>query len=1016
MNTNGPAGRTRRNEMPGPTSTDSPFHEWHLPGTRLPLDFFTKLLTNWLLLIICLCSAYLPVQAQTNELWSRIESRLDQPNVDTSYQFILDDIKIHCGHDAKCLLATYNTIAIQLEKKFKLAAAIKVTKALIGVADQEGLVLKMAQGNYDVCRYYDALKNARYAVVYLDRALRYFEEADSPRKVVKCKFWKAKLTSPPDGQMTNAEREILDTLIREAITLQDSILACNIIVHRFLLGMHIDPPEKSNAYLSLLEQMTDPASKNRSDNINLGDYWNAKGSFELQNGHPQKAKTNFENALAVFEKIEDPWRTVYALIHIIETDWMLGNHKEAKDKLAIALKMSEAVHSDDLYLNLFNIASRIAEEEGHYQEAMEYQKKMFAAQQRIYATGDEKIADNYYLEIENKQSASTLKARNNQLLYTIIIIALVLMVATALWIGFYKQRKARRTLTDQNLLIQAQAEQLKALDAAKSRFFANVSHELRTPLTLLTSPIKTLLKENQLTEKQTQLLHMAERSGQQLSQLINEILDLRKLEMGKMNLSPEPTELRTYFETYFAQFESLAAQKQIDYQLSYTLPEHATADLDQEKCRQILFNLLSNAFKFTPPGGRIEVRVQVTHSTLTLCVIDNGPGIHPDDIPLLFERYFQTTRPEKGAEGGTGIGLALCREYAQLFGGHVSVESTLGKGAAFTVTFPIALNQTKQASVNGKVTSDIPVLTPNNGYDDANTAANGHLKEENTLSQSGIQNRPTILLVEDNPELRKYISLVLEEKYQVVTAVNGQDALMLMSNDERGNKNKSSTDQLTAPHSSFVTPDLILSDLMMPVMDGYQLLERLKSDDATRHIPVVMLTARAEAQDKLKALRIGVDDYLTKPFDEEELLVRIQNLLNNQASRRVAITPDDSIPTVQEVPAAPLMSAPDREWLEAFEAYVQKHFAGGTLSVSSLTYEFAMSESTLLRQLKRLTGLTPLQYIQEVRLSEARKLLENRTYNSVAQVASKVGYEDASSFTRVFKQRFGKRPSELMEA
>ena len=159
---------------------------------------------------------------------------------------------MHCGHDAKCLLATYDTIAIQLEKKFKLAAAIKVTKALIGVAEQEGLILKMAQGNYDVCRYYDALKNARYAVVYLDRALRYFEEADSPRKVVKCKFWKAKLTSPPDGQMTNAEREVLDTLIREAITLQDSILACNIIVHRFMLGMHFDPPEKSNAYLSLL--------------------------------------------------------------------------------------------------------------------------------------------------------------------------------------------------------------------------------------------------------------------------------------------------------------------------------------------------------------------------------------------------------------------------------------------------------------------------------------------------------------------------------------------------------------------------------------------------------------------------------------------------------------------------------------------------------------------------------------------------------------------------------------------
>ncbi|MBK9103808.1 MAG: response regulator [Saprospiraceae bacterium] len=1000
MNTNGSASSTARNIKSGPVSTDYPGHGPGFMCFQIPPAFHSIFRWGWLVLILILPGGTsLHAQSPTDALWSRIEARLDQPNVDTSYQFILEEIAMHCGHDARCLMATYDTIAIQLEKKFKLAAATKVTKASIGVAEQEGLILKMAQGNYDLCRYYDALKNPRYAVAYLDQALRYFEEADSPRKVIKCKFWKVKLTSSPDGLMTKAEGEALDTLIREAMVLKDSILAGSILVHRFSLGLHIDPPEKSKAYLDLLERMTDPASKNRSANINLGDYWNAKGSYELEYGDALLAKSYFENALAVFNEIEDPWRTLFVTIHVIETDWALGNHKEAKDRLAIALKMSEAVHSEDLYLNLFRIASRIAEEEGHFQEALDYQKRMFTAQERIYQNGDEKIANNYYLEVENKQNASTLKARNNQLLYTIIIIALVLMIATGLWIGWYKQRKARKTLTAQNLLIQEQAEQLKALDAAKSRFFANVSHELRTPLTLLTSPIRSLLKENQLTEKQTQLLHMADRSGQQLSQLINEILDLRKLEMGKMNLSPEPTELRTYFQTYFAQFESLAVQKEIDYQLSLSMPEHAMADLDREKCRQILFNLLSNAFKFTPQGGRIEVTVNATDDTLSLAVADNGPGIHPDDLHLLFDRYFQTTRPEKGAEGGTGIGLALCREYVQLFGGHINVQSTLGKGATFTVNFPIALNQTKQVSVSGEARSDIPELIPNDGYFDANTAADGVIKEESTLSHSGMRERPTILLVEDNPELRKYIRLVLEEKYRVVTAVNGQDALMVIAN-----------------HESGFVPDLILSDLMMPVMDGYQLLERLKSDDKTRHIPVVMLTARAEAQDKLKALRIGVDDYLTKPFDEEELLVRIENLLNNQASRRTAITPDDSTPSTQEVPAAPLMSAPDREWLEAFEAYVQKHFAGGTLSVSSLAYEFAMSESTLLRQLKRLTGLTPLQNIQEVRLNEARRLLENRTYNSVAQVASKVGYEDASSFTRVFKQRFGKRPSELMEA
>lgn len=197
---------------------------------------------------------------------------------------------------------------------------------------------------------------------------------------------------------------------------------------------------------------------------------------------------------------------------------------------------------------------------------------------------------------------------------------------------------------------------------------------------------------------------------------------------------------------------------------------------------------------------------------------------------------------------------------------------------------------------------------------------------------------------------------------------------------------------------------------MMPAMDGYQLLEKLKSDDATRHIPVIMLTARAEAKDKLKALRIGVDDYMTKPFDEEELLVRIENLLRNQAARR------QEIPTTteREAAAAPGMSEADRTWLENFEAHSQKNLSDDAFNIPLLAQEFAMSHSTLLRQLKRLTGLTPVQYLQEMRLDHARHLLENRSHDSIAKVASEVGYADTRSFSRSFKQRFGKLPSEYL--
>lgn len=577
-------------------------------------------------------------------------------------------------------------------------------------------------------------------------------------------------------------------------------------------------------------------------------------------------------------------------------------------------------------------------------------------------------------QIEEQTLALHLK--NAQLRYSIITAVLILFLAGGLLWGFHNQRQGKRRLSEQNTLIQAQSEQLKTLDAAKSRFFANVSHELRTPLTLIIGPVKTLLQENQLTKKQVRLLQMARQNGQQLEQLVNEILDLRKLEAGKMELHRESVALVSFFKRHFTQFESLAEHQHIAFSFLADLPKAATGLIDPEKCRQIIYNLLSNAFKFTPPSGRITATVSHRHNTLLLEVTDTGPGIHPDDLSHVFDRYFQTSRPDKPAEGGTGIGLALCQEYARLLGGDIAVESTPGQGAVFAVSFPLVLSDEAPVAVTaeGAQAFDIPISRPGSS-------------PERFVSTPPGTDKPTILVVEDNPDLQEYIRLILSDRYEVLTASNGQAAL----------------DCLRA------TPycQLVLSDLMMPVMDGYQLLEKLKSDDATRHLPLIMLTARAEASDKLKALRIGVDDYLTKPFDEEELLVRIENLLKNRAVREQL--------KLEEQPraAAPALTQPDVEWLTGFEAYVRAHLADDTLSVSFLAQEFAMSESTLLRQVTRLTGLSPKQYLQEVRLHAAREMLENKTYSSVAQVSDKVGYAHVRTFTRSFRERFGKLPSEV---
>jgi DNA-binding response OmpR family regulator len=391
--------------------------------------------------------------------------------------------------------------------------------------------------------------------------------------------------------------------------------------------------------------------------------------------------------------------------------------------------------------------------------------------------------------------------------------------------------------------------------------------------------------------------------------------------------------------------------------------------LDQNKFEKILNNYLSNALKFTPPNGQISVEAKQEGQHLVFAVKDSGRGIHPEDLPHVFDRFYQSNRADTPAEGGTGIGLSLSKELAQLLGGEVWAESVLGEGSSFYLRLPII-----QAAVNKNV-SPASVI-------DQEEVLTATIVESAPIAKQDIH----ILVVEDNKDLRDYYQIILSA-YQVTLAENGQVALNLLN---------------TQP-----LPNLIISDLMMPVMDGMQLLNALKSSDALRHLPVIMLTARTNRQDKIKALRFGIDDYLNKPFDEEELLVRIANLLKYSASRNEPLAKENS-----PAPSSGL-SQTEMNWLEELESYILSQLTKPGLSVANIAHEFAMSESTLLRQLKKLTGLTPNQYLREVKLNQAQMYLTNQTFRNVAEVAYQVGFKDPTSFTRSFKKRFGKAPTAM---
>lgn len=534
-------------------------------------------------------------------------------------------------------------------------------------------------------------------------------------------------------------------------------------------------------------------------------------------------------------------------------------------------------------------------------------------------------------------------------------------------------------------VIEEQAEELKNLDNVKSTFFANISHELRTPLTLMLAPIDAALKSKHLPQREVTFLQTAKQSGKQLLKLINSILDLSKLEANKLEIHPVPTPFFAFTRRVVSTFEALAQNNNIqlffDYQAEKTLRLH----LDREKLEIVINNLLSNAIKFTPPKGKVTVTIQDHHNNIKILVADTGRGIHPDDLPYVFNRFYQTKQPNVAAEGGTGIGLAFCKEIARLFEGDISVESELGKGTTFCFEFPRVEIFETMTSLELEEDEEKEIALP---------LANAL---EDLSNNSKIAKNRKILLVEDNPTLRNFLKTLLSH-HEVIAAGNGVEALEQLKN---------------------YVPDLIISDVMMPVMDGFQLLDKLKSNDSYRHIPMLMLTARASMQDKLKALRIGVDDYMTKPFEQDELYARVDNLLKNTTERTKWITEvepeldkEAADQTIKEEVVT--ISETDRAWLEELEGFVQKYLSDSRLNTNYLADELHMSRSQLFRRLKKITGLSPSQYIKEFRLKKAYELLENNTYDSIKAVSLSVGITHRTTFNTQFKERFGKLPSDYL--
>ncbi len=533
----------------------------------------------------------------------------------------------------------------------------------------------------------------------------------------------------------------------------------------------------------------------------------------------------------------------------------------------------------------------------------------------------------------------------------------ILLVITAISLLTYRSLRAKKRF----------ALQIESLQTSQSRWFTNIAHELRTPLTLVLGPLKNILKKDDILASVKVEASMAHKNGEQLLQRVNEILDVSLMDSGRLALRQVPTNVSVLIIQVVASFQSLAQQKSIS--LTSSCDGMVFMEVDREKLRNILNNLVANALKFTHDGGEVQVVLEQPQETVEIWVSDTGIGIPQKDLPHIFDRFYQVFRSKEVDYGGSGVGLALSQELARMHGGELTATSEESKGSTFTLSLPVALVCEVQEAPS------VPI------------EETGELPETAVMTVNGPEGeRPKVLLVEDHPDMRHYIRKLLQGHYQVIEAVDGLDAL------ERLQK---------------VTPDLIISDVMMPRMDGITLAKHLKEDSSNILTPFITLTAHANERDKLTALRIGVDDYLVKPFDPEELLVRVKNLIDNARVRQQMLEENQST-LEEEIEAIPTY---EEQWVRELEEEVRTAMANPNYSVGDLAAHATTSERNLRRNLKRATGLSPVQFIREIRLQQALLLLETRQYATIAEVAQTVGIEDTAYFSSQFKKRFGKTPS-----
>lgn len=705
-----------------------------------------------------------------------------------------------------------------------------------------------------------------------------------------------------------------------------------------------------------------------SVNMNIGSHYISKQQYEA-------ALPYYQEGLRITTEVGFKSKMATAHSSMGKIYFMLDQPSQAIQQYEAAIRLSEQVRFREEEKETYNNLALLYKQQNDFEKAHRYLKLSRDIGDSLVNQQNLAITAELEAKFDAKQKEATLsqqqltierqKNARNQILIGGIFLLLV-MTAIFQYYYFYQKRKKQEALNELGKK-ETEAESLRQLDQMKTKFFANISHELKTPLSMVITPL-----EEALEKSSDDNLVLAHHSSKKLFGLVNEILDLSKLEAGQLELIPSPVNLKKLIDRIFNAFGTLAERRRINFQLDNQLRPDIWVNLDIEKFEKILNNLLSNAIKFTPSKGLIQLQAIIQNeSSLKLSVHDSGVGIPEHDIDKIFDRYYQSSSGKKA--GGTGIGLALSKELTNLFGGTLKVESTHEQGSTFRLDLPIKILTSSEKVHSNEFYQSI---------EKPQGSAAAKLATFQALNMNG--RRARILIVEDNLEMSDFLHRMISPYYDCQIAHSGDDALKKLA------------------HTAF---DLISSDLMMPEMDGLEFRKELNEHPQWRQTPFIMLTASTLERDRLKGFKLGIDDYITKPFSSKELLARIDNLLRNKLERE-----QFELENQTEEP----IESTQQQLIRQAEEIILQHLHDPTFKVTNLAQQMNYSPRQLGRIIKKLTGLSPVNFILEVRLQKAYHFFQSRQFATVSEVRYEIGIESAAYFTTKFKERFGKSPKEFL--